>query len=186
MRIEDDMLEDPEHLLRQRELVDAVVVEEPSLSAPANVESAGYIGTAPVHYANKFIPIVDLRERHLFDGSASDDEAVILTIADIIESQIERAEMLGSCILGYMAGNHEKVDIDLKRGVAEDPEELRLSGDFIRHQIEDGDAERAYVLRDGTRLTHKENALLLEDLPSGEAVWDTYWHLCKKIIQIQK
>lgn len=159
------MMEHAEHLLGQRILVNPVVVIESGLRTPANVQSAGYVCSAPVHYLAQLVPIVNLAKRHLLNGRACNDQTVISLVLDIVENLIERAEMLGRSVFRVMALDHKELGRDLKRGVGERTEELSLSCDLIGHEVEDEDAQGTDVLRHSPLLAHDEDSLGLEYLP---------------------
>ncbi len=108
------MVENAEHLLGQRILVNPVVVVETSLRPPADVECAGDIGSAPVHYLAQLVPIVNLAERHLLHRGSSNNQSVISLVLDIVKSGIERAEVLCRCVFRVMALDHQELGGDLE------------------------------------------------------------------------
>lgn len=174
--ISDLVVENAKHLLGQRVLVNPVVVVEASLRTPADVQSAGDIGSAPVHYLAQLVPIVHLAERHLLHGGTSYNQSVISLVLDVVKGGIERAEVLGRCVFRVVALDHQELGGHLERGVGERTEKLSLSGDLIGHEVEDEDAQGSDVLRHSPLLTHDEDSLRLEYLPCRQSVGDTYWH----------
>ena len=89
------MLEDAEHLFVQGNLIYLIVMIETRLGTPTNMECAGDVFAAPVHYLGEFVPVVHGLEVHLLHGGTSDNHAIVATVADLVEGLIERAEMVG-------------------------------------------------------------------------------------------
>ena len=67
-------------LLVKLMLVDAVVVIEACLCAPADMQGAVDVGLAPLHYFDELVPILDLLKGHMLNGCAGDDEAVVIVV----------------------------------------------------------------------------------------------------------
>ena len=174
--VEDTMAEDTEHLLGEGVFGDSVMMVEASLCAPADMESAGDILARPIHDLAQLLPIVDLLEGHLLDGRACDNHSVVLAAADLVESEIEGAEMLGGGVAGSVGLDHHEIHRGLERRIGESPEELGLGGHLVGHEIENQDSECTDILRHCTALAHYEHALALESLLGWECVWNAYWH----------
>ncbi len=67
---------DPEELLGQGIFGNAVVIEEPRLGGPADVEGGVDVGFAPLHDPAQLLPVVHLFKGQLLHGSPSDDHSV--------------------------------------------------------------------------------------------------------------
>ena len=93
------MLENAEQLFIQRIFFDAVMIVKSRLSAPANVESAGNVGLAPLHYLAQLFPVFNLLELHLLNGRARDDQSVKLSVLDLVEGLVKRQHVLGGGVL---------------------------------------------------------------------------------------
>jgi len=64
---------------------------------------------------------------------------------------------------------HE-ADVELQGGVGEQTYEVGLGGNLDGHEVEDDDAQGAYVLMMGPRGVHHEDVLMLQQLYCREAV----------------
>ena len=119
---------------------------------------------------------MNLFERHLLDRRAGDDEAVEFVGLDVVEIAIELVQIDSGGIFGGVTFGGEENGFDLDGRVAEQPEELRFRGFLGGHQVEDGDVQRANVLRQSAALIHDEDVFLGQNRRGGEAVGDVYGH----------
>ena len=75
-------------------LANAVMVVEPCLRAPANVQRGVHVLKRPIHNALKLRPIINILEIKLLDRRARDDEPVEMLMLNLFERAIERLEMV--------------------------------------------------------------------------------------------
>ena len=129
----------------------------------------------PVHDAAELVPIVDALERHLLDGGARDDEAVIVVGLEVVERVVELHEVVRR-VRGLVARDAHEVDAHLDGRLRNEAEDLRLRFDLRGHQVEQSDAQRTDLLLASHVLLEGEDALLLEDALGGQAVWDVDGH----------
>ena len=86
-------------LLVKLMLVDAVVVIEACLCAPADMQGAVDVGLAPLHYFDELVPILNLLKGHMLDGCAGDDEAVVIVVLYVVKDLVEGQKVLLSHVL---------------------------------------------------------------------------------------
>ena len=87
------VLIDAEDLLLRPMLRDAVVIVEPRLRAPADVERREGVLLAPLHDLRDLVPVGDLLKGILLDRRARDDEAVVLLMAHLGKRPVELREI---------------------------------------------------------------------------------------------
>ena len=75
-----------------------------------------------------------------------------------------------------MPGRAQQGDVDLKRRIPQKTQQLRLRGDLRRHQIDNGNLQRAYVLASGAILGHDEDAFALKGGACGKIGGNLYGH----------
>ena len=153
-----------------------VMVIKSRLRAPADVERAGDIRLAPFHYAAEFVPVFDLFKRHLLDGSARYDKTVVFVVFHLVEVLVKRDHMLRGRVLRNIRGGLQKLGLDLKRRVSEKARELSLRCDLCRHQVQNEDLQRAYILRQSPRFGHDKDVLIVKGLGRGKIRGYFYRH----------
>ena len=87
------VLIDAEDLLLRPVLRDAVVIVEPRLCAPADVERREGMLLAPLHDLCDLIPVGNLLKGILLDRRTRDDEAVVLFMAHLGKRPVELREI---------------------------------------------------------------------------------------------
>ena len=122
---------------RQGVLGDAVVVIQPSLGAPADVQHRVDVLLAPLHNLAHLVPVVHLLKGELLHRRAGDDKAVELLVLHVGEGLIKGVEMVGAGVLAHMGGGVEQLHVHLQRGVAQQAQQLRLGFNLRGHQVED-------------------------------------------------
>ena len=88
-----------EEFLLQRDLLDAVMIIQPRLGAPADVEGGMNVFLAPFHDGAELLPVFHLFKGKMLHRCAGDDHAVEVLVLDFGESFIERGKMFFGCIL---------------------------------------------------------------------------------------
>ena len=83
------VLIDAEDLLLRPVLRDAVVIVEPRLRAPADMERREGVLLAPLHDLCDLVPVGDLLKGILLDRRPRDDEAVVLFMAHLGKRAVE-------------------------------------------------------------------------------------------------
>lgn len=122
------VFKDTEELGRQIPFVDAVVVVEPGLGAPAEEERRKGMGLGPVEIGLHFRPVVDGFKGNLFDRRAGNDQAVIVAVLNVFEDVVVFIEIRGIGMGTLMHFSMAEVDFDLERRVTEQAQELQLRG----------------------------------------------------------
>ena len=122
------------------------------------------MGTGPGKDIGNLIPVAHLLVLELFDGSPGDDHAIELLGTHLLELTVEHHHVLNGCILGSMALELHKTDVELKGGVGEQTDQVCLCGNLQRHQVEDDYFQRADILRMGTGIVHHEDILMFQQV----------------------
>src|SRR3989338_2168050 len=160
--VSDGVLVNAELLLVQRALGDAIMVEQPGLRRPAEMEGGAYVMCGPFHHLPQLIPVVNLLKLQLLDRGPGDDEAVVFSLPYPAERRIEGAEMLLGSVPAFVRLRMQEVDLDLERAVGQPPEEMELCLLLLRHQVENHYLQGPDVLVDGPDFRHHEDVFLLE------------------------
>ena len=110
--IAETLREHAKELAAQQTLVNTVKVIEARERAPAKEHRGKHVLLGPIHDAAKLVPIVDALERHLLDGGARDDEAVIIVGLELVERVVELHEMVRR-VRGLVARDAHEIDAHL-------------------------------------------------------------------------
>ena len=129
------MPEHPKQLFRQQLLLHPIMIVQRRLCAPANVQCAVNMGFRPLHNPAKLLPVFHLLKGQLFHRRAGDDEAVKISILDFLKAMIEGNHMLLGSVFRLVGGHLDEKKLHLQRGIAQQPGELCLGGDFGGHQV---------------------------------------------------
>src|SRR5215218_10083323 len=108
----------------------AMKMVEARLRTPTDVHRGMNVALGPVENAPELVPIGDALEFEQFDGRAGDDEAIELLVPYAFPIAIEGQHVLGRGILRRVRGDLDEGHLDLKRGSADKPCELRLGPDL--------------------------------------------------------
>ncbi len=183
----DGMGENARELARQGLLGNAVKMIQTGLRAPADVKSRMDVLFGVVHDVGQFVPVVHLFKGELFHRRARNDHAVEGTVAYLRKGLVETLKMLRRGVFRLVALRPQERDVDLQRRVAEQTQKLCFRGDLGRHQVDNGDFERADVLTVGPPFRHDENVFALQNRAGGEVFGNLDGHgaLLAKI-QIQR
>ena len=87
------VLIDAEDLLLRPVLRDAVVIVEPRLRAPADMERREGVLLAPLHDLRDLVPVGDLLKGILLDRRPRDDETIVLFMAHLGKRPVELREI---------------------------------------------------------------------------------------------
>ena len=107
------MLIDAGQLVRQRHLVDPVVIIQRRLGSPADVDRRRDMRLGPLHDLRKLRPIVDFLKRNRLHRSPRDDHPVKCPSADLLKRHIELVEVPGIGVLGLVCRHVHEGDIHL-------------------------------------------------------------------------
>ena len=129
--------EDAEHLLRQLHLLQAVVVVQGGLRAPADVQGGVNVAFAPLHDLAQLVPVADLLELQVLDRRTGDDHPVEVLLLDVVEHFIELEQVLGGGVFGGVGGGLQQLHINLQGCIAEHPQQLALGVNLFGHEVED-------------------------------------------------
>ena len=145
-----------EKLFFQRIFRNPVVIIESCLRSPADVKRRVNIFFAPLKYFAELIPIINLFKFHMFNGCARYNESVIFFCADLVEGFIEFEHMLLGDVFGSVRFNLQKLNLNLKRRIAQKPEKLSFGFNLGGHQVKNKNIKRAYILRNSPFFGHNE------------------------------
>ena len=100
-----------------------------------------------------------------------DDESVELLVPHLLEVAIEGPHVFDGRVLACVCLDLHQVYFKLKGAVGEQPDEVGLCGDFQRHEVEDGNAQRTDILSVSPFVTKDENVLFSEEFDGRQPVW---------------
>ena len=103
-----------EEFLRQGVLFDAVVIIQPGLRPPADVEGGIDMGLAPLHDPADLRPVFHLLKGHGLHRRAGNNHAVKLSVLHLIEHLIELEKMLAGGVFGLVAGGVDEFQLHLQ------------------------------------------------------------------------
>ena len=155
---------DTGELFREQALLDAIMIVEPGLRAPADVEGREDMGLGPLHDFRKLRPVLHLLERKLLDRRTGDNQTVEVLLLHLIQGHIEFIEMRGVGMLRLVGRHGHKGDLCLNREVRQYTKDIKLRILLQRHQVQDGDSKRSDLLRLRSLLIHHEDVLVLQDV----------------------
>ena len=173
---------DAEDLLREELLFQAVVIIEPGLSAPADIERAGDVFFGIVEDLLQLFPVIDLGEGQRFDRRARDDQAVEVRVPDLAEALVETIEMRLGDVLAVVTLHLDQRDIDLQRRVGKQTDELRFGLDLGRHEVENGDLNGTDILTHRALMRHDEDILLLQHIKSRDVLGNDDGHMATPVL----
>ena len=135
------------------------------------------MGGGPVENRLELVPVVHIFERHMLYRRAGDHKTVVIVVFERIEVFVELDEMIGGNVRGLMRGGLHEVDFDLQRRLGNQTQQLCFSLDFLRHQVQDHQFERADALTLRLGLLQSEDALRIEDISGRQATGDLDRHV---------
>ena len=170
IQVERLVLEHAEHLFRQRILLDAVVVIQRRLCAPADVERGIDVGFRPLEDLTQLVPVVHVFKVHLFHRRACDDHAVVFLVLDLVKRLIKMQHVLGGRVFAFVRSRLQQLNIHLQGRITQQAQQLRFGLDLGRHQVENQDFQRTDVLRLCARRRHNKNVFALQPLLCRQTV----------------
>ena len=103
--LEDLVVVDPEHFLVEGILGDAVMVVEPGLGTPADVEGREDVRRTPIEDFLELLPVVHRFERKIFHRGSGNDQTIELFVLDLVEGGVKSLQVVRGCIPGFV-GSH--------------------------------------------------------------------------------
>ena len=120
------MLKYTEHFLWKLCLINPIVIINPRLCTPAQMQRGSHMRLRPLHDLFQLIPVIHIFKRNLFHRSSCNDKSIKLLLLDLFKRLIKLMQMTGGCIFRYMSWYTDKYNIHLKRCVRERPQYLQL------------------------------------------------------------
>ena len=128
------------------------------------------MGFAPFHHLAQLLPMVHRFKGHLLHRRAGDDHTIKPFPPNFLKGLIELQEVLLGGVFGFMGAYLEQLHLHLQGGVAEHPEELGFGFYLFRHQVEQNNPQRSYVLMGGAVLVYGKYMFLTEQVNRGQSV----------------
>ena len=175
-RLEQAMLENARCLFGQAILLDAVVVIQARLRAPADMQRRMHVRTRPVHDATQLIPVVHLFELHELNGGPGNNQAIVMLVFDVLEGAVERLQVSRRHMRCLVALGAQQVNLNLQRRIGELAHKLRLGGDLGGHEVQNQHAQRTNILVESAKLRHDKDVLALENLGCGQSIRNSNRH----------
>ena len=176
IRVERMVRKNAEHLFFQRILGNAVVVIQPGLRAPADMEGGIHVCFAPFHNFAELFPIIHLFKGEMLHRRAGNNHAVKFFLAYIVKDLVKFEHMLSRGVFRFMRSRLQQLYLHLKRRVAQQAQQLCFGFNFGRHQVENQNPQRPDILRKGARFRHDENILQLQAMPGRQLIINFDWH----------
>ena len=149
-------------LVVHHDLLDAVMIIESRLSSPADVDRGEHVLLGMLHEQSQVLPVIDFLKGNLLHRSTRDDHSVELLALDLIERNIKLLEMRQIFHLAMVRLHHDELEVYLKRCIGQHSHQLDLCGLQRRHEVQDSDLQRTYLLLASTGIGHDEYALASE------------------------
>ena len=164
------MFENAEHLLAELVFRHAVIMVQPRLRSPADIERRSDVRACPVENGLKFAPVVHALKIEVLHRRARDNHPVELLAPHQVEVAVERLHVLYRRVLRGVALQLHKAHLYLQRRVGEQADEVGLGGNLNRHQVEDDDFQRTDVLCARARRVDNEDILFLQQINGGQFI----------------
>ena len=161
-----------EQLFRQRPLGNAVVIVKPRLSAPADVEGGVNVGLAPLHDLAQLGPVVHLFKGQILHRRAGDDQSVKGSVLHLLKGLVKSQHVLLRGVFGHVPRRGNQLQLDLKRGVAQNPGQLRLCVRLGGHQVQQEDLQGPDILGHGAGLGHNEDIFAGQRTGGRQLIWN--------------
>ncbi len=170
------MGEDPEAFGVQRVFFDAVVVVEPGLGPPADMEGTEAVVAAPVQNAGQLLPVAHRFEGQVLHRGPGDDDAVKFLVRHLGEGHVEPVQVFGGGVPSLVAFHPHQHHLRLQGRIAQHPQKLGFGGFLGGHQIQNGNPQGPDILMGRPELRHGEDVLRGQDPGSGQIVGNDDGH----------
>ena len=131
--VENIMGKDTKDLVGRTVLLNMMVVIQPGISAPADMQGGIDMSFTPFHDLYQLRPVFNLLKIIVFHRSTGDNEAIVPIIFDLIKSGIEGVEILQRGVARTVGAGIEKLYINLNRRIRKLAHQLNLGNNFRRH-----------------------------------------------------
>ena len=168
---------DAGELLLQKLLLQSVVIIEPRLRAPADVEGTGHVRRTPRHNLAKLRPVIHFFIFHLFHRRARDDQSVEVPAPQFVKSVIELLQVVAGGVRGFMCAHPHKGNIHLKRRVGDHAQQIQLRVLLLGHQIQDRNLQRTDILMNCPCLVDHEQIFLFENFSDRKVILNLNRHV---------
>ena len=175
-RLVNGVLKYAEHLFRHSVFGNAVVVVQARLRAPADVEGGKYVCSWPAKNSAQLVPVIHILKSHHFHRRACNDQPVEPQVLDIVKRPVKAHQVLDCSVFCPIAPSLQKFRLHLQGGIAQQAQKLRFGFNFSGHQVQNGNFQRADVLRRCALFRHYKYIFIFKDLPCGQFVWNLNRH----------
>ena len=124
----------------------------------------------PVENLRNFIPVVHLFVFQMFHRRPCDNHAIELFILHQLKVPVKGFHVLNGRILGSVPLHLHESDFNLQRRIGKQANQVCFSRNLQRHQIQDNDAQRTYVLRGSPRIVYDKDIFLFQQLNGGKLI----------------
>ena len=146
MRSERILTEHTELLLWQLVFGYSIVIVKSGLRSPTDVHSACNVSVGPFKHLRYLIPIAHVFKFQMFYRRTGYNHSVKLLVLQYIKIFVEHHHVLYWCIFGSVALQFHEVYFHLQRSVGKQAHEIGLGRYLQRHEIENHNAKRSYIL----------------------------------------
>ena len=143
---------------------------ESGLRSPTYIHSAGDVCVCPAEDFGYFLPVAYVLKLEVLYRRSCYYHSVELLLCQHLKVLIEHHHVLYRRVLRRVALYLHKVNLKLKRSIGEQAYKVGFCGYLQRHEIENHNSQRAYILCRGARVVHNEDVLALKQLYRGEFI----------------
>ena len=120
------------------------------------------MGTCPIEDFHYLIPITDFFKVHLLHRGTGNNHTVILLATHFIKVRVKGLHMFNRRILGCMTLYFHKRDFLLEWCIGQQTHQVSLCGYFQRHQVQNYNPQRTYILLCRTRVVNHKDIFFLQ------------------------
>jgi hypothetical protein len=122
------------------------------------------------------LPVGHILERQRLDRGTGDDEAVELAVLYLVPGVVEIDQVIFRGVLGHMRADAHQRQLHLQRRRPDQPCNLCLGGDLVRHQVQQPDVKGTDILPDGNGFIHDLHAFAHKRIAGGKTIGNTDRH----------
>ena len=171
MNIGKMLTENTKHLLWKRVFRYAVMIIQPCLCSPTNIQGTCYMSVSPVKYLLNLVPIANFFKLQILHRRTCNNHSVKVFIGHLLKIAIKHHHVLHRSVLRRMAFQLHEVYLQLQRCIWKQPYEVGFRCNLQRHEIKNRYFKRTYILSGGTRIVHDEDVFFLQYVYRRQPVW---------------
>ena len=165
-----------EYLRRHIILRYAVMIVQPRLSSPADMEGGVHMALAPLHDFRNFLPVGHVLKRHLLHRRTGNDKAIVFLVAHLGKGAIELRQVILGGVRRHIGLGIDKIHLHLQRRIAQEPQQLGFRHLLDGHQVQNQKPQRTNILAVGPVRIHNKNMFFFQNCRCRQIIWYLDWH----------